>query len=81
MKLLKNIKDVERFWEAVDSCDGLVELRSVDGSEILNLKSVMSRYIAVASLLNEHGDEYELFCFDKEDEHKMLKFFNEIRED
>ena len=50
MKLLKNIKDVERFWEAVDSCDGLVELRSVDGSEILNLKSVITLHCCCFSV-------------------------------
>lgn len=37
----------------------------------------MSRYIAMGALLGEHGDDLELFCENKEDESKFLKFFYE----
>lgn len=75
MKLLKNVSDVNKFWDSVSSCAGSVLLIKNDGSETLNLKSTLSRYVAVGELLKEHGDEYELFCGKKEDEAIMLEFF------
>ena len=76
MKLLNKIGDVNKFWESIDKCKGSVILLKNDGSEMLNLKSTLSRYIAVGELLKEHGDEYELFCGRKEDELIMLNFFS-----
>lgn len=76
MRLLKKIDDVNKFWESVNKCVGSVILIKNDGSEMLNLKSTLSRYIAVGELLKEHGDEYELFCGNKNDEMIMLDFFS-----
>lgn len=78
MRLLKNIKDEDKFWSAIDKCKYDVQLRSADGSETLNLKSVMSRYIAIGKLADEHGDEYEIYC-DSIDEPIMLEFFYEVK--
>lgn len=75
MKLLQNINDVNSFWQHIDACEGPVLLMKNDGSEALNLKSTLSRYIAVGELLKEHGDEYELFCGKRDDEVLMLNFF------
>ena len=79
MMLLKNIKDVNLFINSLDKCSGTVILRSIDGSEELNLKSKLSQYIAIGRLCEEHGDEYEVFCLNKADEHFMLNFFSEIK--
>jgi len=76
MKLLYNVNDVNNFWEYIDKCKGPVLLIKNDGSETLNLKSTLSRYIAIGELLKEHGDEYELFCVEKNDEILMLNFFD-----
>ena len=78
MKLLKNIDNVNNFWTSIDKCKGPILLVKNDGSETLNLKSTLSRYIAVGELLKEHGDEYELFCVDREDEWIMLNFFADL---
>lgn len=78
MKLLHNVNDVNNFWEYIDKCKGPVLLIKNDGSETLNLKSTLSRYIAVGELLKEHGDEYELFCVNREDEGIMLNFFAKL---
>lgn len=76
MRLLKKVKDVDEFWKSIDECKGAVVLIKNDGTESLNLKSTLSRYVAVGELLQEHGDEYELFCGRKEDEAIMLNFFS-----
>ena len=75
MKLTK-IEQVNEILSNVDSCKGDVTLRSIDG-DIFNLKSKLSQYIAIAALLGQHGDELELFCSDREDEGKFMKFLME----
>ena len=81
MMLLKNMKDVNLLISAVEKCNGDVILRSVDGAEEFNLKSKLSQYIAIGKLCEEHGDEYEIFCMNREDERYMLQFFHELRKD
>ena len=79
MMLLKNAKDVELLVSAVNKCNGKVVLRSMDGSEEFNLKSQLSQNIAIDRLCKEHGDEYEVFCLDRDDLEYMLQFFRELR--
>ena len=80
MMLLKNAKDVNSLISAVDKCQGQVILRSMDGREEFNLKSQLSRYIAIGRLCEEHGDEYEIFCLDRSDVNYMYQFFHDLRE-
>lgn len=79
MMLLKNAKNIESLLDAVSQCGGDVILRRMDGSEIFNLKSTLSRYIAIARLCEDHGDEYEVFCMNKTDGTYMLHFFHELK--
>ena len=79
MMLLKNVKDVDLLINAVEKCKKDVILRSVDGSEEFNLKSKLSQYIAIGRLCEDHGDEYEIFCMDKNDETYMIQFFHELK--
>lgn len=80
MMLLKNVHDVDAFLTAVNRCRDDVILRSCDGTEEFNLKSTLSRYIAIGELCKDHGDSYEIFCMDKADEGYMLAFFQDIKE-
>ena len=75
MMLLKNAKDIDSLIEAVNRCRGDVLLRSTDGREEFNLKSVLSRYVAIGELCKDHGDSYEVFCMDRADEGYMMNFF------
>lgn len=75
MMLLKNAKDIDNLIDAVNHCRGDVLLRSTDGREEFNLKSVLSRYIAIGELCKDHGDSYELFCMNHADEHYLMDFF------
>jgi hypothetical protein len=73
---IKNIVNVETLLSVVDSCKGEVMLTSIYGDKY-NLRSKLSQYVAVAALVDKHGDELELFCTDAEDEEKFMKMFSE----
>jgi hypothetical protein len=75
MLLTKPIQ-VEDFLDAVNMASDNVYLRSVHG-DCYNLKSVLSRYIAIGALLGDHGDELELFCDDPNDEKYFFNFFSD----
>lgn len=79
MMLLKNIKDIEALVRAINECKGDVLLRSTVSNEEFNMKSQLSRYVAIGELCKEHGDEWEIFCMDRSDEGRMLQFFYEIK--
>lgn len=74
-RFLKNIRDLEAFQQAVSQCEGDVWLRKNDNTEEFNLKSVLSRYIALGKLADEHGEDYEVFCQLTSDESRLLKYF------
>ena len=73
--LLKNAKDIDNLVEAVNRCRDDVLLRSTDGREEFNLKSVLSRYVAIGELCKDRGDSYEVYCMNKADEAYMMEFF------
>ena len=68
--------EVNDFISTVEDCEGHVWLESKDGDRF-NLKSLFSRYIAIGALLDNHGDELELFCQLPEDRVKFYKYFND----
>ena len=81
MKL--NVTNVNKFMEVIDSCKGAVYLtdwaRDENGEPNLklNLKSTISMYMGIANLLGEHGDWFEIYATNKEDEDLILQFFKE----
>lgn len=72
---LSNIEQVNDFIAAVDKAKHEVWLMSTDGNRF-NLKSNLSRYVALGALLSEAGRELELYCASKEDEGYFLNFFS-----
>lgn len=72
----QNIEQIDDFLEAVQKCKGNVYLKSTEG-DIFNLKSRLSQYIAIGALLDDEGDELELFCDRTEDEGYFYQFFAE----
>ena len=70
---ITNVNQIAEFLSIVDSCKGTVTLNSQEG-DIINLGSKLSQYVAIGALLGERGDELELFCSNKEDEAKFIKF-------
>lgn len=78
MMLLKNVKDIDSLLTAISRCRGDVILRNINQYEEFNLKSTLSRYIAIGELCKDHGDEWEVFCMNKADEGYMIQFFMDI---
>ena len=74
---LSNITDVQKFTAAVNACEGDVYLKSVEG-DVFNLKSSLSQYIAICRLLEESGDNLELFAQTREDELLLLNMLGEL---
>lgn len=74
MKLL-NVKNVDKFFEIVDSCTDKVELVSKDGDRI-NLKSKLAQYFALAKVFSNEDivKELELVTYNVEDKAKFIKF-------
>lgn len=79
MNLLKNAHDIDALMTAINKCKGDVMLRSVDGREEFNMKSVLSRYIAIGELCKDQGDQWEVYCMNKSDEGNLMSFFIEIK--
>ena len=76
MKLSNEI-EINALLKAVEQANGAVYLRSVEG-DCYNLKSPLSRYVAIGELVSDYGNELELFCDAKADEYLFLKFFNDF---
>ena len=73
---LSNIGEVNDFLDVLDRCEGDVWLQSTEGDKI-NLKSSLSRYVAVAELIKDEGKNLELFCSSPSDEAKFFVLFSE----
>ena len=74
---LSNITDVQKFTAAVNACQGDVYLKSIEG-DVFNLKSSLSQYIAVGRLIEESGDNLELFAQTREDEVLLLNMLSKL---
>ena len=70
---IKNIKNVEKFFEVVDSCEGKVELVGEDIR--LNLKSKLAQYFSIAKIFSD-GEipELEVVAYDQEDISKLMAY-------
>lgn len=74
---LRSEADVQEFLEVVKSCEGDVYLKSPEG-DIFNLRSSLSRYVAVGRLLEEQGDSLELFASRREDRSRLLSLVADL---
>ena len=74
MKLFQ-IKNIDKFFEIIDSCNQKVELVSKDGDRI-NLKSKLAQYLALAKIFSndEIINELELVIHDPEDAQRLVRF-------
>ena len=72
---LKNSKEIKAFEEAINKSRGEVWLETPNGDK-LNLKSLYCKYIAIDKMLEDKGEDLELYCQCKEDEMNFFHFFN-----
>ena len=72
---LTNVKDPEKLFKVIDSCQGKVELVTGEGDR-LNLKSKLSQYISLAHVFSVKEDipEMELVAYEPEDVQKLIDF-------
>ena len=71
---IENIKDIDKFFEVVDSCKGRVELITGEGDR-LNLKSKLCQYVSLANIFsNGEIPELEIIASETEDVDKLLNF-------
>ena len=73
MKVM-GIKDIDKFFEVVDSYKGKVELVTGEGDR-LNLKSKLSQYVSLANIFsNGEIPELEIVAYEKEDIDKLMDY-------
>ena len=69
-----NIKNIEGFFNTVDSCKGKVELVTGEGDR-LNLKSKLCQYVSMANIFsNGEIPELEVIAYEREDIDKLISF-------
>lgn len=71
---ITNIKNVDKFFDVVDKCQGRVELVTGEGDR-LNLKSKLTQYVSLANIFS-NGDipELEIVASEKEDIERLMDF-------
>ena len=74
---ITNKQQVEAFQNAIDQCSGKVWLVSPEGKQY-DLKSDTERYLGLASLISENGEEMELFTSDYNDEMIMMDLYGKL---
>ncbi len=71
---IKDISEPARFFDAVNSCAGRVELLSAEG-DCLNLKSRLCQYIALTQVFEDQRIEgIELAISNPDDLHLLLPY-------
>lgn len=71
---IQNIKNIERFFEVIDQCQGKVMLVTKEGDH-LNLKSKLTQFVAFANVFaNTEIGELELIASEKEDVDRLFNY-------
>ncbi len=71
---VKNITNIQKFFQVVDSCAGKVELVTGEGDR-LNLKSKLSQYVSLANIFSDGTiEELEVIAYEPEDITKLVDF-------
>ncbi len=76
MKFKKDI-DMNAFLEAAKQCEGTVFFQTTEG-DILNLKSLLSRYVLMSVMGNPHVlENAQITCVQEEDYQKLTDYLTE----
>lgn len=64
---VKQVKDIDGFFKALERCKGRVELIT-DDKDVLNLASKLTQYIGLTKVFsNPDINSYEIVCYNGED--------------
>jgi len=71
---INHITDLDKFFKVIDSCTGKVELVGEDLR--LNLKSNLTKYVALANIFSggEEVPELEIIAYNQEDVNRLIQF-------
>ena len=71
---VKSIQNIDRFFQALEKCQGRVELIT-DEKDVLNLASKLTQFIGLTRVFsNPEIESYEIVCYNAED-YALLKEF------
>ena len=71
---VKNITDVNKFFEVLNKCKGKVEMVTSEGDR-LNLKSKLCQYIMLTNMFSEAKiEEIEIIAYEPEDTQMLLDY-------
>jgi hypothetical protein len=71
---VKQVKDIDGFYKALQKCEGRVELIT-DEKDVLNLASKLTQFIGLTKVFNNSEiEEYEIVCYHAED-YQLIKEF------
>lgn len=70
---IKHIKNIEKFFDMINSCKGEVALISGEGDRIV-LTSKLSRFVVAALNDSELLGELEIYANEKEDVERIVKY-------
>ena len=74
---VSNIKNVDKFFEVVDSCGGKVELVTGEGDR-LNLKSKLCQYLSMSQIFSRSEELHlEIVASEEKDLQKLYKYFSQ----
>ena len=72
---VSNIKDIDKFFSVVDSCEGRVELVTGEGDR-LNLKSKLCQLVSLSTIFESASTipEMEIIAHEAEDSRKIMDY-------
>ena len=72
--IIRNITDIDGFFETVDKCSGRVELLTKQGDR-LNLKSKLCQYVSLTGMFSDPTiEEMELLVSEPEDMSLLIQY-------
>lgn len=71
---VKQVRDIDGFFKALEKCQGRVELIT-DEKDVLNLASKLTQFIGLTRVFsNPEIESYEIVCYNAED-YQLIKDF------
>ncbi|MDF2510740.1 MAG: hypothetical protein K0S04_606 [Herbinix sp.] len=71
---VKQVKDIDAFFKALETCQGRVELIT-DDKDVLNLASKLTQFIGLTRVFsNPDIASYEIVCYNGEDYNNIKEY-------
>ena len=71
---IKNISNIDKFFDVINQCDGAVELSLPEGGSV-NLKSKLSQYFSMATVFSNGSiKELDLTTHSSKDSERLIQY-------